>query len=264
MFYSNTVWFNDRVAAGGIEMKIYKKLWFKIVSVFIILIAVLFGTFFIYAADYYHATTVAVTAIAQEKSVNVTYDDNMIIFSPKQNGKDIGFVFYPGGKVEYTAYSPLMVKMAEQGITCILVKMPFNLAVFDSNGAGKAINKLDKISNWYIGGHSLGGAMASAYASSNADKLKGIVFLGAYPSSDLSKTNLKMLSIYGMEDKVLNKEKLDECRSNEPKNTKYLELKGANHANYGNYGVQSGDGTATISAEEQQDIAVKAIFDFIS
>ena len=62
----------------------------------------------------------------------------------------------------------------------------------------------------------------------------------------------------------MNKEKLDEYRSNEPNNTKYLELKGANHANYGNYGVQSGDGTATISAEEQQDIAVKAIVDFMS
>ena len=46
-----------------------------------------------------------------------------------------GFIFYPGGKVGYTAYAPLILALAEQDILCVLLEMPFNLAVLDSLAA---------------------------------------------------------------------------------------------------------------------------------
>ena len=51
------------------------------------------------------------------------------------------------------------------------------------------------------------------------------------------------------------------------KNINYTEniviIEGGNHAQFGNYGKQKGDPDATISAEEQQTIAVNAIVEFI-
>jgi len=244
-------------------MKFYKKLYFKISVIAIILVFCLTGAFFIYTANYYHATAEAVEAMTDTRIVTITYKDDMIIFSPEVDSKKVGLIFYPGAKVEYISYAPLMTKLAQKGVTCVLIKMPFNLAVFNVNAANKAISELSSITTWYISGHSLGGAMASTYAANNADKLSGIILLGAYPSSDLSKTNLKLLTMYGSNDNVLNKNKLSETKSNAPSNSLYFEIEGGNHAGYGNYGVQKGDGTATISADEQQNIVTEKIVGFI-
>jgi len=244
-------------------MKFYKKLYFKISVIAIILVFCLTGAFFIYTSNYYHATAEAVEAMTDTRIVTITYKDDMIIFSPEVDSKKVGLIFYPGAKVEYISYAPLMTKLAQKGVTCVLIKMPFNLAVFNVNAANKAISELSSITTWYISGHSLGGAMASTYAANNADKLSGIILLGAYPSSDLSKTNLKLLTMYGSNDNVLNKNKLSETKSNAPSNSLYFEIEGGNHAGYGNYGVQKGDGTATISADEQQNIVTEKIVGFI-
>ena len=71
--------------------------------------------------------------------------------------------------------------------------MPFNLAVLNSNAADKVMSKFNNIENWYIGGHSLGGAMAASYAAKHQDNLKGVVLLAAYPTKEL---DIPVLSIY--------------------------------------------------------------------
>ncbi|MBQ3601265.1 MAG: alpha/beta hydrolase, partial [Lachnospiraceae bacterium] len=112
-------------------------------------------------------------------------------------------MFYPGGKVEYTAYLPLMNSLAEEGILCVLLKMPFNLAVLDMNAADGIQEQFPEIENWYIGGHSLGGAMAASYLETHANDYQGLILLGSYSTADLSTTELEVLSIYGSEDTVL-------------------------------------------------------------
>lgn len=244
-------------------MNLLKKRFIKVILVIITILTLLFTAFYIYTLDYYKANAEAVSAMAQTDEITVNTQSNMIIFKPKANNKPAGLIFYPGGKVEYTAYAPLMKAIAKQGYTCVLLKMPFNLAVFDVNAADRAIKSI-QLDNWYIGGHSLGGAMASAYAAANADKLKGIIFLGAYPSSNLSKTDLKMLSVYGSEDKVLNKKSFENNMKNAPKNAEYFEIAGGNHAQYGAYGEQKGDGTATISSTKQQEIVANKIVELMN
>ncbi len=81
-----------------------------------------------------------------------------------------GLIFYPGGKVEYTAYQPLMAACAERDILCVLVEMPFNLAVFDINAADGIQEQYPEVGHWYIGGHSLGGSMAASYLSKHTEK----------------------------------------------------------------------------------------------
>lgn len=41
-------------------------------------------------------------------------------------------------------------------------------------------------------------------------------------------------------------------------------IEGGNHAQFGNYGKQKGDSDAMISSEEQQDMAVEAIKEFLT
>ena len=104
--------------------------------------------------------------------------------------------------MEYTAYVPLIQACAENGILCVLVEMPFNLAVLYISAADGIMGEHPEISDWYIGGHSLGGSMAASYLADHADDYEGLILLGSYSTADLSADDLKVLSVFGSEDKL--------------------------------------------------------------
>ena len=217
-----------------------------IISVFLI---VALGGFYIYTLDYYRADQTAKDII--DSGDNIVTDGNITVFYTEEK-TNTGLIFYPGGKVEADAYAPILKKLSNHGITCVLVKMPFNLAVFNINAADKIYDKVPEISNWYICGHSLGGAMASSYVGNNSDKVNGLILLGAYPVNDSS---LPTLAIYGSEDIKLDLAELEDVQNK-------LEIVGGNHAYFGNYGEQKGDGTAVVTREEQQEQTVDTIISF--
>ena len=185
----------------------------------------------------------------------------VLAFEPENAGSAL--IFYPGGKVEYTAYVPLMRACAERGILCILVKMPFNLAVFDINAADGLSENYPEIESWYIGGHSLGGAMASSYLDKNTEDFDGVVLLGSYSTADFSDEKIKALSVYGSLDGVMNREKYDENRANLPESFEEHVIDGGCHAYFGMYGEQDGDGIPTISNEEQILQTAEIIHEFV-
>ncbi|MDF2936632.1 MAG: alpha/beta fold hydrolase [Paenibacillaceae bacterium] len=228
------------------------KKWMKVTLISVVSLVLVAGIVFgVYVSDYGHADEVAVAAMANDQTIKK--DGNLTILSPTNPG-DTAVIFYPGGKVEYSAYIPLLEKLRQNGITSVLVKMPFNLAVFNSGAADEVYKKLPDIKNWYIGGHSLGGAMASSYASKHQDKVKGLILLGAYVYGGISPDNA--LTIYGSNDYVMDQAKVDYT-------TNVHKINGGNHAQFGNYGLQKGDGTATITREQQQDETAGLILDFI-
>ena len=108
----------------------------------------------------------------------------------------------------------------------------------------------------------MGGAMAASYAADHLDMLRGVVLLSAYPTDSLKEEEFSVLSIYGSEDKVLNMEKVKEGREYMPSDYIEICIDGGNHAQFGNYGIQGGDGKALIPAEEQQEQTVEAILVF--
>lgn len=218
---------------------------------------------FCYLGTYYKADITAIEAFSSENTLfeQKTLDDNTIILEPENT--NTGFIFYPGGKVEYTAYLPLLKACAENDIMCALIKMPFNLAVFDYNAADKIREMYPDIENWYIGGHSLGGAMASYHTSENADKYKGVILLGAYSSEDLSDKDLKILSVYGTEDKILDMDKYEEYKKNLPESFNEIIISGGCHSYFGMYGEQFGDGTPSIENIDQITSASTVIVNFI-
>lgn len=157
-----------------------------------------------------------------------------------------------------------MQALAEKNILCILLEMPFRLAVFDINAADGIQTQYPQIKNWYIGGHSLGGSMAAAYLSEHTGTFDGLFLLGSYSTEDLSRVELSVLSIYGSEDNVLNREKYEENRINLPGHFQEIILEGGCHAYFGMYGPQAGDGTAALSNEEQIRMTADTITAWIS
>ena len=230
--------------------KSHKIVWISLISI-ISLVIIGAGGFFVYVSDYYKADDTAVAIM--ENSANIETKDDLIILSPEVES-DTALIFYPGAKVESIAYLPILEKIVEEcDITCILVDMPFNLAIFNQNAADGIIADHNEIDNWYIGGHSMGGAMASSYAAKNPDKVNGLILLGAYIYGDYPPSDA--LTIYGS----LNTSVADKVDYTE----NVVVIEGGNHAQFGNYGKQKGDADADISREEQQNIAVEAIGKFL-
>ena len=216
--------------------------------------------FTLYTANYSHADSAALRAMESDGAVKVSKTDYGFFFDGPSN--DNALIFYPGGKVEETAYAPLLHKLSLCGIDVCLVKMPLRFAFLGFNKAEKVINEYD-YKHWYIGGHSLGGVFASYYASKNADSLDGVILLASYSVKKLD-DGLNAVSVYGSEDNILSAEDYYENKINLPAGTREFVIEGANHAQFGSYGLQDGDGNASISADEQADKTVEIIINSIN
>ena len=209
-----------------------------------------------YVNDYYHTDENVQEYLQTKDSVSVTeMPEGLYLDGP---GNETALIFYPGAKVEYTAYLPLLSELADQGIDCFLIKMPCNLAIFGQNKAKKIMDSYE-YDHWYLSGHSLGGAMAASYASGHLESLNVLVLLAAYPTKSLKSDSFSVLSLYGSEDGVLNMEKVEEGKAYMPVDYAEVCIEGGNHAQFGNYGEQKGDHAADISREEQQAQTVEAI-----
>ena len=228
-----------------------RRKWLVAGGILLLILAILTGAFFWYVSDYYRAEDVALEVMAQGSGITV--QDNLTILSPTYP-TDTAIIFYPGAKVEAEAYLPLLDQIRQTGVTCILVHMPFNMAIFNADAAEEVISRFPEIQHWYVAGHSMGGAMASKFASDHPDQVDGLILMGAYIYGDYP--DEKTLTIYGS----LNQSVEDRIDYTE----NIVEIEGGNHAQFGNYGPQKGDPPAEISAEEQQAQTVAAIEAFLS
>jgi predicted esterase len=207
----------------------------------------------IYANDYYRAEAIAKKAMMGNAQISVEQTEDYYLFCDKENQSDKGIVFYPGGKVEETAYAPMLLEFAERGYEVYLVKMPAKLAILDMNAAESIMKKASHVQEWTMMGHSLGGAMAASFSANHDKEVDALVLLAAYSTVDLKELDIEVFSFYGTQDKVLNMEKYQKYYSNLPEDTVEEVIEGGNHANYAHYGIQDGDGEAEITREEQQE-----------
>ncbi len=196
----------------------------------------------------YPATEDADAALKSDALVSVSTVRNTVFFDGP--GETDALVFYPGAKVEETAYAPLLHTLASSGVDCFAVKMPFGYAFLGTNKAKKVMRRFDD-ERFFLAGHSLGGAMAAKFAAKHRKKLSGLILLGAYSASNLTKAEFPVLYIYGTNDEILTRKKLDKGLQKSAPDTRVIELEGGNHANFGAYGKQKGDGKAKLSRKKQ-------------
>lgn len=223
-----------------------------LVSIFFYLVLA-FALFLLWIVVPFTVTDEAKSALKGNEQVLVSIEDD-IIFSPGELSQEPrGLILYPGARVDSEAYAPLALTLAEEGWVVILAQMPLDMAFLRIDAGRVIAQRNPQVRSWYIGGHSLGGAMACSCIDRNPGLFEGLLLLGAYPGddTDLSDQELDVLSLYGSEDLIASETKISDRRQLLPSDTVYAELIGANHAGFGYYGPQRGDGQATISREQQ-------------
>lgn len=228
-----------------------RKIKIGIIIIIVLVIAYAAFTFL----SYNHAQDTATKYLNGTSEVSVVKIDNGLFVDG--HGNDTAFIFYPGAKVEYTSYLPMLCDLASEGIDCYVVQMPFNFAIFGENEADSIINSTN-YSHYLLSGHSMGGYVASSYMA-HSGKGDGLVLFAAYPTEKIEKP---VLSIYGSDDGVLNFKTYNESKTLIDDLTEVI-IDGGNHAQFGYYGNQSGDNPSKISPEKQQNQSVDEIVKFI-
>ena len=225
----------------------------KVTLTILILLIVLSGVFIWWGSHPLEAMPEAIAAMESDQNIEVSSGD-WIVFNPRKETHRLGIIIYPGGRIDPIAYAPLAKKFATGGDLVIIPKMPLNLAVFGIKIADEIINAYPEIQNWVIGGHSLGGAMAVEYVSANPSAVDGLFLWASYFAAKRNlqdHAKLECLTIYGTMDSDL--EKIRASRKRLPSITMWHEIEGGNHAQFGWYGKQHGDGSAIITREVQQE-----------
>ncbi|AXI00628.1 alpha/beta hydrolase [Sporosarcina sp. PTS2304] len=245
-------------------MKRKKSFRLKLLSSLAVAFLLAFAGFFAFVSSPYKAQSWAEENLQTDTQVLVDEDKKNILFEPATGATHIGFIFYQGGKVVPGAYAPLAKKLASNGYTVIIPKLPFNLAILSPDRADKVIRNHPEIDTWIIGGHSLGGVTASDYALRH-EKIKGLVLLASYPQAetDLSEREIQTLSLYGGNDQVADLTKVKAAKTQLPSSARFIEIDGGNHGGFGDYGHQKGDGEATITNEQQIEETAKYIMELI-
>jgi pimeloyl-ACP methyl ester carboxylesterase len=211
------------------------------------------------------AESIAIAALDSGGGVTVEISDSMIKMTPDVDAYGTGLVFHPGGLVDPRAYAHILRPVAEAGFPVRITMPPYNLAVLSSDAAGAVVGDPDDaITQWVIGGHSLGGAMAAQYAESERDELVGLLLYAAYPVRDMSeRTGLDVLSVSGTNDGLATPEDIENSVTELPPSAQFVPIEGAIHAFFGDYGSQRGDGTPTVDRTVAQDAITEVTIGFL-
>lgn len=233
-------------------------LWF--LGIVILVLGLTTAGFALWALNIPAPMPEALAALESSSAVTVS-QDQWITFSPTFIEPQSGLIFYPGGRVDARAYAPAAHAIAEAGHLVVIVPMPLNLAVFAPGSARAVMDAFPDVADWYVAGHSLGGAMAANFVYANPSCCAGLILWAAFPAENNSLANLDSLhvaSIYGTLDGLATPDEILASRTLLPPSARLLPIAGGNHAQFGWYGAQNGDNPAAIDRATQQRLTVEA------
>lgn len=209
--------------------------------------------------------------------------DDFIILSSQNVKPTKTFIFYPGGLVDPHSYLKWQDELVASvpDLRIVTVKMPSNLAVLSSEKGQLVFEIFENTELWIAGGHSLGGAMSTDLVYKNQSKIEGLLYLAAYPNNNnLKEYSGSVFSISAEFDGLTTAgdisshvEDLPEAYNMSSENdfpnqiqgkTLYYQIKGGNHAQFGDYGEQDEDGESTITREEQQSKLISLIKNYLN
>lgn len=239
-----------------------RRIFIVILAIFGFLVS-LFAGFAIWAAD-----TLGPIETIGDHVTSADYEliDGNFVFAPQGDPKLVGIVLYPGAKVEPLSYGAYALGLSQEGYLVCILDVAFHMAIFDANKADGFIELHPEILEWFVGGHSMGGVAAAMYADDHRELVDGLILLGSYPagSNDLSDSELQVLSMYAEFDGLTLLSDIEESKALLPEDAIFELITGGNHAGFGLYGDQAGDGVAAISALAQQTWMILRTLDFLA
>ncbi len=243
-----------------------KKFWRFLFLGLLTLLVISTAGFFVWANTPPKPETQALDSLQSTQDVQYEKINGWMTFSPTDSLAETGLILYPGGRVDYRSYAPHARAIAQRGFSVVVVPMPLNFAFLGVNRANDVINAFPTIENWAVGGHSLGGAMAAEFADANLDRVDGLVLWASYPAggTDLSNSGLAVISITASNDGLATRQDILNSYDQLPQNSVFLEIQGGNHAGFGWYGAQNGDGPLEITKTDQQAQVVAATAEFLN
>ncbi|TCK66174.1 alpha/beta hydrolase [Curtobacterium sp. PhB136] len=212
-----------------------------IVAVLLVVVIV----FLVWANIVMQGTRSAALQVWRDDRVAVRDAGDSVVMTPTGTANGVGVVFVPGAKVDPYAYMATFRQVVASGTTVVITKPTLHLAFFDLRPLSTFEAHAPSVQTWAVGGHSLGGVRACQLADDPG--VAGLLLLGSYCANDLSGTDLDVLSVSGSRDGLSTPEKVAAARHELPADATMTEIQGSNHADFGAYGAQPGDGTATIS-----------------
>ena len=211
------------------------------------------------------ATPVAVAALVPDDQVRVADRITWYEMSPIREdraGNEIlpttGLIFVPGARVDARAYAHLLRPLVEAGYFVAVLKEPLGFSILDPDHPESVLAVHPDITYWALGGHSLGGTTAAAAADAH-EQVNGLVLFGAYPASRIERTDLRVISVFGSEDGLVAPAEIERSKANLPAGTVYLEVPGAAHSWFGDYGEQPGDNPGSGDRAAAQALMVEAV-----
>jgi hypothetical protein len=240
-----------------------RTLWKRLFLVVVILLIAIPAGFVGWASFPLGPGTAALAALQPDSVVSIETIQGWTVFRPTNVEARTGFIFYPGGRVDYRSYAPILKLLAQHGFLVVLVPMPLSLAFFSRDKADEVLTAFPEIQTWALAGHSLGGAMAARYCFTHPEKIQGLVLWAAYPADTDSLANQKLaaLSIFGSEDGQV--KNIEASGNLMPADTTWIKIDGGSHAQFGDYGLQPGDGQAKISPQQQWNQVSSATIAFL-
>jgi len=196
------------------------------------------------------------------------FSPDYFVFKPTDQVPTKGFIFYPGGRVDPRAYAPPAHAIAAAGYLTVIVSMPFDLAPFGWQRGKHILREYASIKTWAIGGHSVGGSFACAFAKQYPLQVSGVVLWASWPSPSfsLADSSIQAISIYGSHDGF--PEDIEAGAQDLPPDAEFVRIEGGNHTQFGYYDTspdpqQPSDNPADITREEQQEQILSATVDFL-
>jgi hypothetical protein len=193
----------------------------------------------------------ALAAMKSDHSVTVVESATEIVMTPTGVESSVGVFFQPGARVDARAYSAILRPLVEAGHLVVITKQPLGIAFLSMGAFATARSAHNPVTRWVVGGHSLGGLVASTDAETFAgvarDPVVGLLLFASYPATNIAGVNVSVLSISGSNDGLSTPAKIAAAKPTLPATTRYLVVKGGVHAFFGDYGLQEGDGKPAIS-----------------
>ncbi|WP_419702944.1 alpha/beta hydrolase [Promicromonospora sp. NFX87] len=218
----------------------------------------------------------ALTAMVSDTDVTVTETATRVELAPAggMNAGGTAVFFQPGAKVEARAYAAVLRPLAEAGHTVVIAKQPLGVAFLATGAFDDARAQYPDADRWVVGGHSLGGVVAStqadaadvngADAADGAAPAVGLLLYASYPSGDVRVSlTAAVESVSGSEDGLSTPDKVAASRARLPAESTFTVVDGAIHAFFGDYGPQPGDGISAISHGEARSQISSASTQFV-